>query len=109
MKEFVKTISPPLVILGMLLVLANAALALEMSMDVKCLDREIGENILRNKYRELPVSTGKILSANNVEDHIILWANSATGTWTMSRTINGGLMCFIAAGKNFEDLLGEPL
>ena len=68
-----------------------------------CSPRESVIEKLAENYGESRQSIG--LAANN--SLVEVYASEITGTWTIAITTADGVMCFIATGKEFENL-SEP-
>jgi hypothetical protein len=63
-----------------------------------CAPRDAIAESLTGKYGESLQSAGVGGNGSLVE----MWANTATGTWTITVTAPGGPTCMVAAGEQFE-------
>jgi hypothetical protein len=68
-----------------------------------CGPRESITSQLAEKYGEVLQSNGL-----NVERVMEVWANPATGTWTMTLTSTEGVMCIYGAGTAWQNMAGDP-
>jgi hypothetical protein len=68
-----------------------------------CADREVVESMLRAQYGETVQSHGY----DNRGTVMTVWANTVTGTWTVTASNAAGLTCVIGAGEMFQ-AVNEP-
>ena len=66
----------------------------------RCGDRAKLVKILKDKYKEQPVSMG--ISQKSTEAFEIYASES--GTWTVVMTMSNGMACVMAAGHSWQDL-----
>ena len=64
----------------------------------KCAPREAVENLLVNTHGELRQSSGLV---SNGQALMETWANSETGTWTITITNPKGVTCLVGSGHGF--------
>jgi hypothetical protein len=69
----------------------------------QCADMEVVEDMLRGQYGETVQSHGYD-SRGTV---MTVWANTVTGTWTVTASNAAGLTCVIGAGEMFQ-AVNEP-
>lgn len=82
-----------------LLIAALAAcVALPAWAQQNCAPREVVVEMLSGQYEERRHTISMEMRGGIVE----MWANVATGTWTLTVTRPDGLTCLVASGSNFE-------
>jgi hypothetical protein len=69
----------------------------------QCADMEVVEDMLRGQYGERVVGAGIDLSGTLMT----IWANTATGSWTITATNPTGITCMVGAGNDYE-AVNEP-
>lgn len=74
------------------------------SAQVYCAPRDKVASELKDQYGETLQSRG--LSANG-QSVVETWANTETGTWTVTMTDVSGTACAVAAGQVFENVEQE--
>jgi hypothetical protein len=69
----------------------------------QCGDRDDVAEILRDRYGERVMGAGIDLSGTLMT----IWANTATGSWTITATNTTGITCMVGAGNDYEQV-NEP-
>jgi hypothetical protein len=90
--------------LALMAALAVVALVAPGQAQVPCAPRELMVRGLAEKHGEARVGIGLAANGQVVE----IWRNPVTGTWTITASTPAGVMCMVASGEGFEDLL-EPM
>jgi len=52
--------------------------------------------------------TRQALALDQTRAMIEVWANLKTGTWSITRTMPGGLTCIVSSGESFEIAAAAP-
>jgi hypothetical protein len=73
---------------------------------LQCAERSRMIHFLNSYYQE-----GRVGMGTSGQAIMETWANSETGTWTVTMTMATGVMCIIASGQNWDEspLLNQPL
>ena len=88
------------------LITATAVMALfatQSQAEVTCVDRDEGINTLEGEHGEYR----QIIGLDSRDVVIEVWANQATGTFTITLTGTGGQMCQIMSGAGYQRFTGE--
>ena len=87
-------------LIGMAIVLTIVGGSLARAATSKCGDRTKLIEVLKSRYKEVPVALG--LSEKSTEAFEIFASDK--GTWTVMMTMSNGKTCVMAAGHSWQNL-----